>query len=96
MKNGRLATANVALGFLAAHHAKIPCTLIGYRESIVLGKTNCYILKVNQILRELSWEWPGQSYELLSRNCNHFCNTLCEKLEVPKLPGTFNFLLFGT
>nr|TKW19204.1 hypothetical protein SEVIR_4G005000v2 [Setaria viridis] len=61
-----------------------------YRESIVLGKTNCCILKVNQILRELSWEWPGQSYELLSRNCNHFCNTFCEKLEVPKLPGWVN------
>jgi hypothetical protein len=65
-----------------------------YRESIVLGKTNCCILKVNQILRELSWEWPGHSYELLSRNCNHFCNTFCEKLEVPKLPGSYDFLPF--
>ncbi|CAN6192144.1 unnamed protein product [Urochloa humidicola] len=69
-----------------------PCKnpMYTYRESIVLGKTNCCILKVNQILRELSWEWPGQSYELLSRNCNHFCNTFCEKLEVPKLPGWVN------
>ncbi|KAJ1257549.1 hypothetical protein BS78_10G004600 [Paspalum vaginatum] len=69
-----------------------PCKnpMYTYRESIVLGKTNCCILKVNQILRELSWEWPGQSYELLSRNCNHFCNTFCEKLEVSKLPGWIN------
>ncbi|AQL02655.1 hypothetical protein Zm00014a_014509 [Zea mays] len=69
-----------------------PCKnpMYTYRESIVLGKTNCCILKVNQILRELSWEWPGHSYELLSRNCNHFCNTFCEKLEVSKLPGWVN------
>ena len=58
-----------------------------YREFIVLGKTNCSIFKVNQILRELSREWPGSSYDLLSKNCNHFCDEFCERLGVPKLPG---------
>uniref|UniRef100_A0A0E0A3Y4 PPPDE domain-containing protein n=1 Tax=Oryza glumipatula TaxID=40148 RepID=A0A0E0A3Y4_9ORYZ len=69
-----------------------PCKnpMYTYRESIVLGKTTCSIFTVNQILRELSWKWPGGSYELLSRNCNHFCNTFCEKLDVPKLPAWVN------
>ncbi|KAL6861385.1 hypothetical protein ACP4OV_017085 [Aristida adscensionis] len=69
-----------------------PCKnpMYTFRESIVLGKTSCSIFTVNQILRELSWEWPGGSYELLSRNCNHFCNAFCEKLDVPKLPGWVN------
>lgn len=58
-----------------------------YRECIVLGKTNCSILKVAQILRELSREWPGQSYDLLSKNCNHFCDEFCQRLGVPRLPG---------
>ncbi|XP_026662427.2 desumoylating isopeptidase 1 homolog isoform X1 [Phoenix dactylifera] len=58
-----------------------------YRESIVLGKTNCSVFMVNQILRELSRAWPGSSYDLLSRNCNHFCDSFCELLGVPKLPG---------
>lgn len=58
-----------------------------YRESIVLGTTDCSIFKVNQILRELSREWPGFCYDLLSKNCNHFCDELCERLGVPKLPG---------
>lgn len=58
-----------------------------YRESINLGRTNCSIFKVNQILRELSREWPGSSYDLLSRNCNHFCDQFCEMLNVSKLPG---------
>lgn len=61
-----------------------------YRERMVLGKTNCPMFEVNQILRELSREWPGNSYDLLSRNCNHFCDELCERLGVPKLPGWVN------
>ncbi|KAL9689508.1 hypothetical protein QQ045_009894 [Rhodiola kirilowii] len=61
-----------------------------YRECIVLGKTECSIFKVNQIIRELSREWPGYSYDLLAKNCNHFCDELCERLGVPKLPGWVN------
>lgn len=58
-----------------------------YRECIVLGTTNHSIFKVNQILRELSREWPGHSYDLLAKNCNHFCDEFCERLGVQKLPG---------
>lgn len=61
-----------------------------YRECIVLGTTSFSIFKVNQILRELSREWPGHSYDLLSKNCNHFCDEFCERLGVPKLPGWVN------
>ncbi|CAM8969322.1 unnamed protein product [Rhodiola kirilowii] len=61
-----------------------------YRECIVLGKTDFSIFKVNQILRELSREWPGHSYDLLAKNCNHFCEEFCERLGVPKLPGWVN------
>ncbi|CAN6568413.1 unnamed protein product [Malus baccata var. baccata] len=46
-----------------------------YRESIVLGTTDCSIFKVNQILRELSRKWLGYSYDLLG---------------VPKLSGWVN------
>ncbi|KAM3409174.1 hypothetical protein ACQJBY_001875 [Aegilops geniculata] len=61
-----------------------------YRERIVLGETECTIATVNRILRELSRDWPGHSYDLLSRNCNHFCDVLCDRLGVPKLPGWVN------
>ncbi|KAL2542087.1 PPPDE putative thiol peptidase family protein [Abeliophyllum distichum] len=61
-----------------------------FRESIKLGETAFSIFKVNQILRELSREWPGHSYDLLSKNCNHFCDEFCERLGVPKLPGWVN------
>ncbi|KAG8381265.1 hypothetical protein BUALT_Bualt06G0104500 [Buddleja alternifolia] len=61
-----------------------------FRESIELGKTSFSIFKVNQILRELSREWPGHSYDLLAKNCNHFCDEFCERLGVPKPPGWVN------
>nr|GLL38910.1 uncharacterized protein LOC109189057 [Ipomoea trifida]GMD53745.1 deSI-like protein At4g17486 [Ipomoea batatas] len=64
--------------------------MYSYRESIVIGQTNCSIFKMNQILRELSRDWPGFLYDLLSKNCNHFCDEFCEKLGVPKLPGWVN------
>ncbi|KAL2227046.1 UNVERIFIED_CONTAM: hypothetical protein Sindi_2063300 [Sesamum indicum] len=61
-----------------------------YRESINLGKTSFSIFKVNQIRRELSREWPGHSYDLLAKNCNHFCDEFCRRLGVQKLPGWVN------
>eukprot|EP01018_Ginkgo_biloba_P020866 Gb_01233 [translate_table: standard] len=61
-----------------------------YRESIVLGSTRLSSAKVNQILTDLSTEWPGYSYDLLSKNCNHFCDKFCEKLDVAKLPAWVN------
>ncbi|KAK8679873.1 hypothetical protein V6N13_108836 [Hibiscus sabdariffa] len=64
--------------------------LYKYRESMVLGRTNLSIFMVNHVLRELRREWPGTSYDLLSKNCNHFCDELCERLGVQKLPGWVN------
>eukprot|EP00252_Welwitschia_mirabilis_P022403 TRINITY_DN6052_c0_g1_i2.p1 TRINITY_DN6052_c0_g1~~TRINITY_DN6052_c0_g1_i2.p1 ORF type:complete len:246 (-),score=53.46 TRINITY_DN6052_c0_g1_i2:70-807(-) len=61
-----------------------------YRESLVLGYTTQSADKVAQILRELSGEWPGYSYDLLAKNCNHFCDDFCERLGVQKLPAWVN------
>ncbi|CAA6666946.1 unnamed protein product [Spirodela intermedia] len=61
-----------------------------YRECIILGETECSIFEVNRILRELSREWLGNRYDLLSKNCNHFCDVFCERLGVPKLPAWVN------
>ncbi|KAG0486638.1 hypothetical protein HPP92_008733 [Vanilla planifolia] len=61
-----------------------------YRESIVLGETTFTNYMVNEIMWELQREWTGISYDLLSRNCNHFCDAFCEGLGVPKLPAWVN------
>lgn len=75
-------------GVFSCPSAKNP--MYTYRECIVLGRTDLPKSKVNQILRELSREWPGDSYDLLSKNCNHFCDEFCEILGVQKLPGWVN------
>ncbi|KAF8097577.1 hypothetical protein N665_0285s0009 [Sinapis alba] len=64
--------------------------LYTYREKIVLGRTDCTIFMVDQILRELSREWSEHTYDLLSKNCSHFCDVLCDRLGVPQLPGWVN------
>ena len=79
-------------GVFSCPSAKNP--MYTYRECIVLGRTDLTKSKVNQILRELSREWPGDCYDLLSKNCNHFCDEFCEILGVQKLPGDSHFL-FG-
>ncbi|KAJ7550549.1 hypothetical protein O6H91_07G105400 [Diphasiastrum complanatum] len=61
-----------------------------YRETVSLGHTTLSEIRVNQILTELSREWPGYSYDLLSKNCNNFCEQLCERLGVQKIPGWVN------
>lgn len=57
-----------------------------YRETVPLGRTMLAKYRVNQIVRELGSEWKGTSYDLLSRNCNHFCEELCIRLGVQNLP----------
>ncbi|MCO5576150.1 hypothetical protein L7F22_029958 [Adiantum nelumboides] len=61
-----------------------------FRETISLGHTSLSRLKVTQVLFELGRDWPGSSYDLLSRNCNHFCDAFCERLGVQKLPAWIN------
>ncbi|XP_009109196.2 uncharacterized protein LOC103834861 [Brassica rapa] len=61
-----------------------------YREKIILGKTDCSIFTFDQILRDLTREWSEYTYDSFSKNCNHFCDVLCDRLGVPKLPGWVN------
>lgn len=60
------------------------------REKIVLGRTECSPSKVNKMLKELSDSWPGNKYNIVSRNSKHFSNELLERLGVPKLPSWVN------
>ena len=61
-----------------------------YRESVALGVTALAPARVQGILHVLQTQWPGHQYELLSRNCNHFCAELCERLNVMAPPTWVN------
>merc|ERR1719195_1567494 len=38
------------------------------------------------LMRKMSLEWPGNSYDVLKKNCCHFCNELCQRLGVGPIP----------
>jgi hypothetical protein len=55
--------------------------LFGHRHhsAIELGSV-AQGVHLRQVLRELEREWRGDSYDLLTRNCNNFSDALCERL----------------
>lgn len=58
-----------------------------YRESMPLGSTDLTKTELKTKIQELQREWAGSSYDLVARNCNHFCAELCERLGCEPLPG---------
>ncbi|KAJ4296056.1 hypothetical protein N0V88_004758 [Collariella sp. IMI 366227] len=46
--------------------------------------------EIDRIVKEVSQEFLGPGYNLLTRNCNHFTSALCEKLTGQAAPGFLN------
>lgn len=67
-----------------------------FRESIPLGVTSISTPQFRRSIEGLQDEWQGWTYDLLSRNCNHFCEALVEILGVGPLPGAHRLLLDAT
>ena len=42
------------------------------------------------MLRRLSRNWQGNTYNLLNRNCCHFCEGFCSELGCRPVPGWLN------
>uniref|UniRef100_A0A7S1SG92 PPPDE domain-containing protein n=1 Tax=Alexandrium catenella TaxID=2925 RepID=A0A7S1SG92_ALECA len=62
-----------------------PCFV--YRQSVPMGHTKLREVEVVQLIEELEVQWPGESYNLLQRNCCDFSNELCKQLGVGPCPG---------
>ena len=63
-----------------------------FRESILLGMTSLSPHAVKQVLSELKQKWDGESYDLLTRNCCHFCEEFVDLLGVGPIPTWVNQL----
>lgn len=50
------------------------------RERVVVGQTTKLPGEIADVLQEVSQEWPGNSYDLFTHNCNHFTDCLCRRL----------------
>ncbi|EDX02129.1 deubiquitinase DESI2 [Drosophila yakuba] len=65
-----------------------------YRESILLGYTHFSCADVSRIVDQLGQQFPGNSYHLTSKNCNHFSNCLAHLVCGHKIPGWVNRLAY--
>ncbi|CAN6202304.1 unnamed protein product [Urochloa humidicola] len=56
------------------------CPGYAFRESVLVGATELTRAEVRALMAELAAEFPGDAYNLVSRNCNHFCDAACRRL----------------
>jgi len=62
------------------------CPHHSYREPINMGKTRMSSRDVDSLIKQLVRAWPGQSYDILTRNCCHFSDELCRRLGMGPIP----------
>ena len=58
-----------------------------FRLAHLQGFTFRSISEIESIIREVSTQFMGTNYNLLSNNCNHFTNFLCHRLTGRKAPS---------
>ncbi|KAG2723229.1 hypothetical protein I3843_02G138700 [Carya illinoinensis] len=68
------------------------CEGFTYRKTILIGKTSMEQAEVRAVMEELAGEYRGNAYNLISKNCNHFCNDACVRLTGNPIPSWVNRL----
>jgi hypothetical protein len=68
-------------------------TMYMYRESLQLGHTALSETQFKNVLKQLQEEFQGATYDLLTRNCCHFCEALCDRLRCDPIPGALQLLI---
>lgn len=48
--------------------------------------------EIRGFMKELAQDYKGISYNLITRNCNHFCNDACLRLTGNPIPSWINRL----
>ncbi|XP_073103838.1 deSI-like protein At4g17486 isoform X1 [Elaeis guineensis] len=68
------------------------CPGFVFRKSILIGRTDLGPRDVRALMEELATEYTGNTYNLISKNCNHFCNEACLRLTNKPIPRWVNRL----
>lgn len=78
------------------------CEGFTFRKSILIGRTEMDLTEVRAKMDELAEKYRGNAYNLITKNCNHFCNDVCLWLTGNPIPRWVNRLarigkeVFGT
>ena len=68
------------------------CPGFTFRKSIYIGSTDLGPKDVREFMEKLAEEYAGNTYHLIQKNCNHFCNDVCVKLTGKSIPRWVNRL----
>ncbi|RAL52801.1 unnamed protein product [Cuscuta campestris] len=68
------------------------CPGFTFRKSILIGRTDLGPKEVRTFMEKLAEEYGGSSYNLITKNCNHFCNDVCTRLTGKQIPRWVNRL----
>lgn len=63
-----------------------------FRESVLLGKTTLAPAEITRIINSLRDKFPGDSYDVIRKNCNTFTNCVSEAVLHKGIPGYVNRL----
>ncbi|CAA0840125.1 PPPDE putative thiol peptidase family protein [Striga hermonthica] len=79
------------------------CPGFQFRKSIFVGTTSMDAAQVREFMERQAARYNGDTYNLILKNCNHFCKDICYKLtgktipkwvnRLAKLGSIFNFVL---
>ncbi|XP_044486500.1 deSI-like protein At4g17486 [Mangifera indica] len=68
------------------------CDGFTFRKTILIGKTDMGLSEVRAVMEELADDYKGNAYNLITKNCNHFCNDACTRLTGNPIPRWVNRL----
>lgn len=68
------------------------CPGFKFRRSILIGTTCLNPSEVREFMEHHAANYNGDTYHLIVKNCNHFCNDICYKLTGKQIPKWVNRL----
>ncbi|KAJ1296561.1 hypothetical protein BS78_01G310700 [Paspalum vaginatum] len=68
------------------------CPGFKFRKSIPMGTTCLDPLQIREFMEIQSVNYNGDTYHLISKNCNHFCEDICKRLTGSLIPKWVNRL----
>ncbi|CAJ2675050.1 desi-like protein at4g17486-like protein [Trifolium pratense] len=68
------------------------CPGFTFRKSIYIGSTDMGPKEVREFMEKLAEVYAGNTYHLIQKNCNHFCNDVCVRLTGKSIPRWVNRL----
>ncbi|KAI3806918.1 hypothetical protein L1987_22836 [Smallanthus sonchifolius] len=68
------------------------CEGFTFRKQIPIGWMEMSLKEVRGFMEELARDYTGNSYNLITRNCNHFCIDACIRLTRNPIPNWINRL----